>query len=80
MGRNVGFGNTVSWSGVDLGFKPGSLSTKWGLKLSTLKKKKRSTLECLGGSVGWVSAFGLSHDPEVLGLSSASGSLLSGDP
>ena len=34
----------------------------------------------LGDSVGWVSAFGLGHNPRVLGLSPASGSLLSRKP
>ena len=34
----------------------------------------------LGGSVGWVSAFGLGHDPRVLGWRPTSGFLLSGEP
>jgi len=34
----------------------------------------------LGGSVGWVSAFGSGHDPRVLRSSSALGSLLCGEP
>ena len=46
---------------------------------SSIKVNKcRLNEECLGGSDGYASAFCSGHDPEVLGSSPTSGSLLSG--
>lgn len=51
------------------------LSANWN-HLEGFKKQKQ---ELLGGTIGLVSVFGLDHDLRVLGSSSTSGSLLSGE-
>ena len=44
------------------------------------KLNESKTQGCLGGSVGWVSAFSSGHDPGVLGYNPAMGSWLRQEP
>ena len=58
-----------------------ALSRPYGnLVLLLVKVLKIMVSECLGGLVGYTSAFGSGHDFRVLGSSSTLGSLLSGQP